>query len=212
MSLLGCAAEVPGSEQTVESAESALAGKTVKLSPANGAYTVTVAASGTGCPTKETWIATLTPDGTNLKVDFTAYEVFIDPTLDRLSLNCAIEMKFNTKRKQTVEVEAISYTGYAYLEAGVTATQKVEYTFGAKNEAGTSLTTLTGPYDNDYLITDTLPSPRKKASKCGKDHKLTADTALTAINGNPRANAYVNTRDLSGDVTVGVRVKVKDCD
>lgn len=210
--LVGCAAEGTGSELEIEGTEAALAAKTVKLSPASGDFTVQVTASGTGCPTKESWDATLAPDGTSLQVRFGYYELFMDDTQDRLSLNCTLGLKFNTKRKQAVEVETVSYTGYAYLPAGVTATQKVDYTFGAKTEAGSSTTTIAGPFDDDYAISDTLSASRTKSSKCGVDHKLTADTALTLVNGTPRVyGAYINTRDLTGDATLGVRLKWKTC-
>lgn len=207
MSVAGCAMDAPASAPEVQSVEQPL----TVLRSDDGTYMVLVSASGTGCQKGE-WNASLSPDGQTVTMTFDYYELSVFESVPTVSLNCAISMKFQTKGNRTAQIDAITYNGYAFLEdSTVSATQQATYSFGGNTSAGTSTTTLTGPFDNTYQITDALPLNRRKSSTCGQSHALTAATSVTLTNGGSGKAGLFYTGAINADAKLGVHLNWTDC-
>ncbi len=196
--------------------------------PDDEGYIADVIASGTGCPSADSWSADVAPDGQAFTVVFNQYEIELSPGTPKEKRVCRISLLLNSNRRRGFALGSFAFAGYAYLEDGMKATSEASYKFKNKAESRAqglghvlSPLELTGPYDNEYLLQNTVTSDMfPPGHRCDKERALVIATRLEVRN-NPRksGSAYLNTSSADGTVAFdsakGVlkfRILNKDCD
>ncbi|MET0340184.1 MAG: DUF4360 domain-containing protein [Polyangiales bacterium] len=198
--LAGC---MSGADASLESDVLALVTQkkpgVVELKP-QGVYIAEVTASGTGCPAG-TWYSSISPDGQVFTTTFSTYEISVNSEVQNATRDCGIVMKLKSDQPREFAVLSVSYSGYAFLEEGITGRQTVRYGFqGASADAGNSRTEFAGPEDRDFVITDNVGADKQKWSACGPDHELTASTELRLQGKGTNASGYINVFAADGQV------------
>ena len=217
LGLVGCAdtsaeGDVEPASDSVEQAPETAA---LQADP-NKINIASVSASGSGCPAGS-WSKSISPDGLALTMTFSRYFLETGPTSTAVkSLACNVSLRLNMPSGYSVGVTKISYSGYAYLERGVNAEQIVNYAWtGAgtisQNEAKS---TITGPYDNNYVFTDNVQTSGRGIvwSPCNITSNLQVRTRLV-LNNTSRATGYVNTNalDVQQDTKLVISFGQKSC-
>ena len=175
-----------------------------------------VSASGSGCPAGS-FATSWAPDGRGLKVIFSHYLLEATPAKPTLqTLACNVSLKLDMPSGYSVGVTKISYSGYAFLDRGVVAEQISNYAWTgvgtlSQNEARS---TLTGPYDDDYVFTDNIESRGRgiQWSPCNITSNLQIRTRLILTN-NVKGNGYINMGELrlGGGTELTIQFVTKSC-
>ncbi|PVH73166.1 hypothetical protein DL98DRAFT_576430, partial [Cadophora sp. DSE1049] len=92
--------------------------------------------------------------------------------------NCQINLKLNYPVGYQYAVAGNTYSGYASLDAGVSAIHKSTYYFSGYEQQSSTQMNFTGPYNAAYAVEDSVPEERIW-SPCGS-------TALLNINNQVR--------------------------
>ena len=157
-------------------------------------YFVSVTPNGTGCP-EGTTNTSISPDGASFKTTLEAYEVSLNSTTADLTVtkNCVLSIKIHTPQGTSIAVSRFGYSGYAFLEQGVTAGASAYYRFqGAAVMPNTQRTTKVGPFDNDFIFVDEVRTADLVWSPCGVDRELIVSTQLQLKNSTPKRSGYAN--------------------
>ncbi len=112
--------------------------------------------AGAGCPQGHVNVV-LTPDGSSFSVLYDAYDLRVDQGVRQAESTCAITLHIRKPRKMGIQIEEADFRGFVALDAGVTATQKVQVMTGPNHghqqlsaEFGTQV--WQGPVSDNYLL------------------------------------------------------------
>ena len=207
----GCEAETSElADEPLALVAQAKPGNTIELRP-NGVYFAEVTAEGTGCPAG-TWNSSISSDGQVFTTTFSAYEIKVNAETANSTRDCALTMKLRSDAERSFAVLSVFYSGYAFLEPGITARQTVRYGFhGASADAGNSRTEFAGPEDRDFVIRDDVGVDKQKWSPCGIDHTLTASTEVRMQRGGATGSGYLNLSSADGSLKLELRLGFRDC-
>jgi hypothetical protein len=187
------------------------AGQTVLLNPA-GVYFAEVIANGTGCPAG-TWTTSLAPDGQTFTTTFSAYEAEVHPSSAISIKDCMLSIKLHSPQGLSYSVSSFYYSGYAYLERGVSGRQFASYYFqGNPAESAQLRTDLVGPYDDTFLFSDEVQIVDMVWSPCGLVRDLNVMTRLRVRNGSPRASGYMNVAAVDASIKLVFKLAWRTCD
>ena len=134
-------------------------------------------------------------------------------------MNCLISFNMHSPQGISVGISEFYYTGYAYLEEGVTMEQQALYYYQG-TQANTQRTTrskLPEPpattYDNFWSIADKVETKDIAFSKCGVDRLLNVNTQLTLTNGanGKRGNGQTTKQAVDGNVRLEFRLATQRC-
>jgi len=218
LSVSGCATEPAGhgnvdSEADV-SALQAPATQPATIPSPEGSYFASVTALGTGCP-KDTWDVSISPDGQVFTVRFSAYEVNItDKTPEpQVTKNCQLAIKLHSPNGLSFAVNSFFYSGYAFLEQGVQASQWARYYFQGNPVPPTNSNrvVLTGPKDEDFVFKDEVKTQDTVWSACGTDRDLNIYTQMQVKNSSPKRAGYANLAAIDGSTKLELRLSWKGC-
>ncbi len=156
---------------------------------------------GTGCPAGSASVA-LSPDNSALSILFDQYVVEAggDKAFDRKNCNIAIPVR--VPNGYSVSVVAIDYRGFVGIPQGGRAQLNVDYFLAGNGTGMRTSKTFTGPYNSDYLKSDSLSLEAVVWSRCGADTILRANTTMLVQSNSRRAMA-MGTVD-SADVQAGL--------
>jgi Domain of unknown function (DUF4360) len=136
--------------------------------------------AGTGCP-NGTVASVLSPDNTALSVLFDQYVAEAGEsngkTMDRK--NCSLGIPIKVPGGYSVSVIKVDYRGYTFIPRGARVRFDVEYFFaGSRGPAIREV--MTGPKDDNYVLTDRLLASALVWSACGADTNIRINTSLLA--------------------------------
>lgn len=140
-------------------------------------------ASGDGCiPGSVT--SQITPDNTQFTLIFNDYIVEKKENFLSAARSCSVRVNLDIPDGWMYTLVSAEFSGYYYLEAGVSASQKAQYHFtnGGKPSGtaqGKAESAFTGPADQSYFRTDFVPVRSGQWSPCAKgDRAIVINTAL----------------------------------
>lgn len=227
--LVGCASEpessVAADDESPENAALLTANRTATLqappapdggvtvpNPA-GTYFVSVTPNGTGCPPGTT-NTSISADGLVFTTTFSAYEVQINNQTPDLTItkNCTLQIKLNSPNGISYAVTSFFYSGYAFLEQGVTASQQASYRFqGVSTTPKSNRTTKVGPIDEDFVFRDDVATSDVVWSPCGVERELIVNTQMQLRNSSPKRSGYANLAAIDGSTKLELRLAFRGC-
>lgn len=199
----------------VDDAEALLApsGDPTVLPNPEGVYFAEVNANGTGCPAGS-WETSLSPDGETFTTTFSAYEAVVDETKMISVKDCLLAIKLHSPGGLSYSVSQFHYSGYSFLEQGVSGRQFASYYFqGNPVERDEVRSTLVGPFDDTYLFSDKIELADAVVwSPCGTTRDLNIVTRLRVQNSSPRRNGYMNMSAVDGSTKLEFKLAWRKCD
>lgn len=176
-----------------------------------GVYFAEVVANGTGCPAGS-WNTELSSDGQTFTTTFSKYEASVDETTSVSIKDCQLAIKLHSPQGLSYSVESFYYSGYSYLEQGVTGRQIANYYFqGNPVNADEARTDLVGNYDDTYLFTDKVELADTVWSPCGLDRDLNITTRIRLQNSSPKRNGYMNLTAVDGSAKLELKLAWRTC-
>ncbi|WP_215449649.1 DUF4360 domain-containing protein [Streptomyces sp. ATCC 21386] len=169
--------------------------------PAEGAQVVIKTINGSGCPAG-TAGATVSPDNSTLTVKYDAYTARAGgnagPTEARK--NCQLVLDVKAPASYTYALFGLDHRGHASLPAGATATIKSDYYFQGTTDDVLQSHPLTGPYEDDWAVSDSVPENRLVWAPCGSQRYLNVNTSLRvrAGSGNSASVVTMGSTDVPG--------------
>lgn len=115
---------------------------------------------------------------------------------------CNLDVRLDIPPGYSYAVERADYRGIGLLVSGARGVQKANYYFHGGARPVEQSHAFTGPYDDDWLTTDTVGSANLRWAPCGKSHKLQIDTELQVDPGtsNPATTHSLLTMDATDAV------------
>ena len=161
--------------------------------PDPGQVTITgVIYVGFGCPAGKAAVSH-SPDLSTVTIIFDEYKASIGPgnRFADQAKNCNLNFKVNYPPGYQYTIYKSAFTGYGLLEKGVTLKQMSSYWFASfVNDKPTFQSTLVGPYNSDYTLTDTLQYT--VWSPYGASTTLSINTQLVLTSSDPQVQALIN--------------------
>jgi hypothetical protein len=156
---------------------------------------------GTGCPAGSASVA-LSPDNSALSILFDQYVVEAGGSKSFDRKNCNIAIPVHVPNGYSVSVIAIDYRGFVGIPSGGRAQLNVDYFLAGGGRGVRTTKTFQGPYNSDYLKSDSLGLEAVVWSGCGADTILRANTTML-VQSNSRRQTAMGTVD-SADVQAGL--------
>ena len=178
----------------------------------SGPYFAEVTANGTGCPAG-TWNATISPDGQTFTATFNSYAAYVSPESAFAVKDCLLAIKLKSPQQLTYSVQSFRFSGFAYLQDGVTASQTA--TFYVQGNPGNSIEArqdLNGPFNSSYNLLAEAELGRKLWSPCSAERSLNVQTRLRLRNGEERGTGYINMAAATGQAKLVARISWRRCD
>ena len=218
LSVSGCANEPAGhdgaeSDEADVAALQAPAQATTVRSP-EGSYFADVKALGTGCPLGTT-NTSISADGQVFTMTFSSYDVNINPTTPdaQITKNCQLAIKLHSPNGLSFAVTSFYYSGYAFLEQGVQASQWARYYFQGNPIPPTqsNRVQLTGPYDSDFVFKDDIKIEDAVWSACGTERDLNVNTTMQIKNSTPKRSGQAILAAIDGSTKLELRLAWRGC-
>lgn len=215
LGVMGCDAGSDRRDEPASSAPKASLGSTqqaVVLGDPNDVYFAEVLANGTGCPAG-TWNTAIAEDGKVFTTTFSAYEAVLEENQAYAVADCQLAIKLHSPQGMSYSVQSFYYSGYSFLEEGVSGKQTARYYFqGNPVDSGNAHTDLVGPYDDGYLFQDDVEIADTVVwSPCGTQRDLNILTRLRLTNSRPRRSGYMNLSAVDGSAKLVLKLAWKSC-
>lgn len=202
---VGCASddiavdEAAGAKGEVKSHTAALQQETSGSTTLNnGVFFADVRANGPGCP-DGSWKTSISDDGKVFTTTFSQYQVAVDENKANDLESCQLTVKLRSPSGLSYAVSHFLYSGYAYLDANVSATLNARYYFqGERVGPSSSAKTLAGPKDESYVFEDRVETKDFVWSPCGAERELNIPTALRMTNNGSGGTGYLNLGAVDG--------------
>jgi hypothetical protein len=197
---LGCASTADDAAKTSQNLSGETSG--VDVPNPSGVYVASVTANGTGCPAG-TWAGQISEDGQSFLVTFQAYEATVFPGVAFAIKDCTLGINIKTPSGLSFAVTSFKHAGFASLsKEGMSAKQTAKYYFmGDPVGAPTLSATLTGPYDDIFVIEDDVAIENQVWSPCGTERTLNAQTRLVLYNNADKSGVgFLDTAAVAGHV------------
>jgi hypothetical protein len=172
----------------------------------------TVNMGGSGCPQGSVG-KQISGDGEAFTLIFDRFiaEVGPDVSLSEGRKSCQIAVRLDVPAGWTYMVADFDYRGYVSLDNGVTAKQTSKYYFQGNSITPTYSTKFEGPYDDDYVISDSVD--QEFWAPCHADRSLNINAAIqvSARNRNSRGKMGLITIDSIDGVFYTYNLRFKRC-
>lgn len=167
---------------------------------------------GTGCP-DQTVSSVLSDDRTIMTFIFDEYVASIGPgiPITQARKNCQLNLNLRYPGGFQYSIFSADYRGYAYLEKGVTGTQRSAYYFSGQVAQTVTETQWVGPYDQDYLLHDEADSTSIVWSPCGQNGALNINSQVRLTSTNSNATGLLTTDSLDASFRQIVHVRWQPC-
>ena len=158
-----------------------------------------VAYAGSGCPAGSV-ANQLSSDLTTLTLLYDSFVAQAGHGIPPASYrkNCQLNVKLKYPQGWQFSVFKADYRGYANIPKGDTGTCKATYYFSGDSHQYSSATTITGPYEDNYLKTDRFGTESLVWSPCGVEGMLNinSEVRLTPLDSEKPALLTVDSTDL----------------
>ncbi|KAI8901552.1 hypothetical protein BC833DRAFT_617477 [Globomyces pollinis-pini] len=163
----------------------------------NQVYVAGISYGGTGCPANTVSIS-MAQDQQSFTLIFDQFVATsgAGTTAKEHRKNCQVNIDMRYPQGYSYSVTTVDYRGFVGIPAGLNAIQRTNYYFAGQTEQIDSKSIFTGPFNQNYLIRDTIDVSQKVWSPCG-----------SVVRGN--VNAEVR---LQGDVTKTGQITVDSID
>jgi hypothetical protein len=166
---------------------------------------------GSGCP-QNSVAATLSQDLTTFTMIFDKFIAETGPGMTSTSArrNCQITVDLRYPEGWSYSIVSVDYRGYVSIPAGLTATQSATYYFSGNKEQSKSSTKFVGPFDGDYLNSDTIATSAVVWSKCGSVIPGNINAAVS-ISGDKKIPGLITVDSVDGKVEQIYAIQWKKC-
>jgi hypothetical protein len=187
-----------------------VAGQALTSAPSEG-YFADVTAEGSGCP-QGSWSTEISPDGEVVTIVFSAYELDLTPGTERITKDCDLAITVAPQRGRSYSLSSMSYSGYRFLERGVSARMAIDYAFDESSVRSTTHE-LSGPLDEEYLVVDEFEPADGVLSRCGAESTLHVRTELDLENDEcHEGSGYINVSALDGSAELVLDLESHTCE
>jgi hypothetical protein len=162
--------------------------------------------NGTGCP-----LGTVAQNVSDDKQAFTlTFSEFIAESGPGISLaqgrkNCIATVTLNIPAGWQYSVANFYYRGFMQLDEGVKAEHSVDYSFEGQGRTSRFASTMSGPYESDYVYSDSVGIATTVWSPCGVSRALNLNTKIRVANTNtayyPEARGFITNDSIDGQIT-----------
>jgi hypothetical protein len=172
-----------------------------------------IRSNGTGCPLG-TVATNISPDQQAFTLTFSEFFAEVSPSLGVQTERKNCKVVFDTEQDPGWEyaIFAVTYRGFAALDAGVHGEQDLR--FGTTGKQARTTMSLMGPYDDDYINSQEVPISGLKWSGCNNGNKqkdFTIDAALTLQAPDTNTQGLFTVDTVDGEVRQEYEVLWRDC-
>ncbi|MEU7907424.1 DUF4360 domain-containing protein [Actinoplanes sp. NPDC049118] len=162
----------------------------------DGVAVEVVAVNGSGCPAAE-GTATVSPDGTLIEVEATAYLAWAGgaATPPDSRKNCQLSLHVTRPAGWTYAIVRASSSGFAYLPEGATGTTRISLYFQGMSPTTMLTTTFDAPMASTWRTADTVAPDRLTFAPCDTERNLNINTELRVKPGDDRSADVVMVRE-----------------
>lgn len=162
--------------------------------PPAGPVTVDVLnMNGSGCR-KGTAAVAVSPDKTAFTITYSGYlaQVGAGTKPSDARRNCRLNLRVNTAAGYSPAVSHVDYRGYGELAAGASGSYVASYRFHGSDRTVGAKRTFSGPYAENWQVTDGGGTGPLVFGSCGKSRNLDVDNELTlAAGASGSASSYI---------------------
>lgn len=178
--------------------------------PPSDVYIRGISYGGNGCP-QGTVGQLLAANKKSFTLTFDEYIAEWGPGVSKRDARrfCQVTLDVHVPQGWQFSVFDFDYRGYAYLERGITGTQKSTY-YWDRNYEGTFSTQLRGNYDNNFTISDQIATPSLVWSPCGSTKLLNIKSEIR-LSGHPRRAGFMTVDSLDAKVKQLYGLRWKRC-
>jgi hypothetical protein len=189
-------------------------GGTVPPPPTDGDTTRfgQVAPEGEGCAGNSS-NTSISSDGLVFTTTFSAYTVQMNPGQADASRDCNFTIRVHSPSGRSVSLQSFFYSAFAYLDPGVRATVQTAYWFEGTpvSPRSPAHTSLIGPANDDFIVTDEVPINDTVWTPCGGDRVIHIASRISLQNSSPQGSGYMNISSLDGSSQLQTRVDSRPC-
>jgi hypothetical protein len=172
-----------------------------------------IRSNGTGCPLG-TVAVNISPDQQAFTLTFSEFFAEVSPILGVQTQRKDCRVVFDTEQEPGWEytIFAVTYRGFAALDAGVRGAQ--DLTFGTIGKKSRTTMNLVGPYDDNYINSQEVPVSTLKWSGCNNGNKqkdFTIDAALTLQAPDTSTQGLFTVDTVDGEVRQEYEVIWREC-
>lgn len=162
--------------------------------------------NGTGCP-----LGTVAQNVSDDKQAFTlTFSEFFAEAGPGISLaqgrkNCIATVTLNIPAGWQYSVANFYYRGFMQLDEGIKAEHSVDYSFEGQGRTNRFASTMSGPYESDYVYSDSVGLATTVWSPCGVSRALNLNTKIRVSNTSsasyPEARGFITNDSIDGQIT-----------
>jgi hypothetical protein len=151
-----------------------------------------------GCP-GGTYSTVNSPDGSTLSILFDNFSVTSAPGSGNPNRKfCNIQVSLNLPDGYTLGIYKVDYRGFSRLSAKQFSELFVDYALGIRNKSRSYHRKTKGPYEGDFLCTETIGAGLMKRVGCGEEAVLNVSAALELNTGLQPGEAIVALDSVDG--------------
>ncbi|HYX37792.1 MAG TPA: DUF4360 domain-containing protein [Oligoflexus sp.] len=162
--------------------------------------------NGTGCP-----LGTVAQNVSDDKQAFTlTFSEFFAEAGPGISLaqgrkNCIATVTLHIPSGWQYSVANFYYRGFMQLDEGIKADHSVDYSFEGQGRTSRFASVTTGPFENDYVYSDSVGIESNVWSPCGVSRALNLNTKIRVSNASttayPNARGFITNDSIDGQIT-----------
>lgn len=162
--------------------------------------------NGTGCPLG-TVAQNVSEDKQAFTLTFSEFVVEAGPniTLAAGRKNCIATLSLSIPSGWQYSVANFFYRGFLQLDDGVKSEHSVDYSFEGQGKTARFASNASGPFQDDYVYSDTVGIESNVWSPCGVTRALNLNTKIRVANSNtatyPNARGFMTNDSIDGQIT-----------
>lgn len=180
--------------------------RTDSLVPAEPITIKKIIYNGTGCP-----LGSVAQNVSDDKQAFTlTFSQFVAEAGPGISLaagrkNCIATVVLNIPSGWQYSIANFFYRGFLALDEGIKSEHSVDYSFEGQGTTSRFAKNETGPFESDYVYSDTIGIQTNVWSPCGVDRALNLNTKIRVSNSNPtlypNSTGLITNDSIDGQIT-----------
>jgi hypothetical protein len=124
--------------------------------------------------------------------------------------NCQVNVDLRYPEGWSYSIVSVDYRGFVSIPAGTTATQTSNYYFSGEQQQSSYKSVFTGPYENNYLVSDKIATSAVVWSPCGKVIQGNVNAAVS-ISGDRTKSALMTVDSIDGKVEQKFGIQWRQC-
>ncbi|MFC9330746.1 DUF4360 domain-containing protein [Kitasatospora sp. NPDC057015] len=171
--------------------------------------------NGSGCPAGTAAVA-VSPDSTAFTVTYSNYvaQVGLGSKPTDFRKNCQLNLRVHVPQGFTYAIASADYRGFAHLEKGAVGIQKANYYFQGSPQTASQSHRFTGPLDDGWQATDSVPVAALVWAPCGETRNFNINTELRVSPGTSdpsRTTSFMTMDSTDGSIRTTYRLAWDYC-